>query len=26
VVANARRWYLHEPEGLRSAPPFEPKQ
>jgi ubiquinol-cytochrome c reductase cytochrome c subunit len=25
VVARARRWYLHEPDGVRDAPPFEPR-
>jgi ubiquinol-cytochrome c reductase cytochrome c subunit len=25
VVARARRWYRHEPEGVRDAPPFEPR-
>jgi ubiquinol-cytochrome c reductase cytochrome c subunit len=26
VVARARRWYLHEPTGVRTAPPFEPRR
>lgn len=26
VVARARRWYRHEPDGVRDAPPFEPRR
>jgi ubiquinol-cytochrome c reductase cytochrome c subunit len=26
VVARARRWYRHEQDGVRGAPPFEPRR